>query len=461
MRRAVRRGALLVALLTACGQPNPPPEAPPPRPVPAPSGPAAAADTSAPPAMPDTSPPTHLEDIINTPAPSERSVSGTHVVRVALVSGVSRVTLSASGPWRIFDSDGASTLVRASGGESWVVDRVNGRLRATPLSGAPAAARPAPFVVRPAARNAFLSVNGKRYRGEITIESAPGGVTVINRVYIEDYLRGVVPLELGQRTSDERAAVEAQAVAARSYVYTHLATEPGRAYDVLATVLDQVYGGADVEQPLSDDAVRRTTGQVLTYGGRIVNAPYFSTCGGSTAAASEVWRERDEPYLVSVSDRIPGTADRYYCDQSPRFRWTQTFDRAALSATLEKYLRSYASVAGRIGRVRDVTIQGRTTSGRVETLRLATDQGSYSLRGNDIRFVLRTPGGEILASTYFSIDRESDDAGLARLILRGSGYGHGVGMCQWGAIGRARAGQDYRAILRVYYPGTTLAVVAE
>ena len=82
------------------------------------------------------------------------------------------------------------------------------------------------------------------------------------------------------------------------------------------------------------------------------------------------------------------------------------------------------------------------------------------LRGNDIRYVLRAPGGEILNSTAFSVETaEARDGSIARLTLRGTGYGHGVGMCQWGAIGRARAGQDFLTILRTYYPGTTVAAI--
>jgi stage II sporulation protein D len=231
---------------------------------------------------------------------------------------------------------------------------------------------------------------------------------------------------------------------------------------MLATVLDQVYGGVDAEQPLADQAVHATARLVLAYAGRVVNAPYHSTCGGSTAAASEVWREGDEPYLQAVSDRVPGTVDRFYCDISPRFRWTRTFDRAALSAALDRYLSSYTTAPAHVGAVRDVSIESRTQSGRVQRLLIASDRGQWALRGNDIRFVMRNPGGEILASTYFSLERVRDgDGALARLVVHGTGYGHGVGMCQWGAIGRARAGFDYRSILRAYYPGTVVAAVAE
>jgi stage II sporulation protein D len=105
-------------------------------------------------------------------------------------------------------------------------------------------------------------------------------------------------------------------------------------------------------------------------------------------------------------------------------------------------------------------VESRTPSGRVRTLGIGTSRGHFSLRQNDIRFVLRSEGGEILNSTYFSVDSRRDpDGAITSLVIRGNGNGHGVGMCQWGAIGRARAGADYRSILRTYYPGTTVAAV--
>ena len=135
----------------------------------------------------------------------------------------------------------------------------------------------------------------------------------MNVVKIDDYLRGVVPLEIGTRAEGDSAAVQAQAVTARSYAYIHLSSDPSRPYDVTGGVLDQVYGGVEAETPVASEAVESTRTLVLKYGGRVVNAPYHSTCGGSTAAASEIWRSNDEPYLQRVSDRIPGT-DRFYCD---------------------------------------------------------------------------------------------------------------------------------------------------
>ena len=297
------------------------------------------------------------------------------------------------------------------------------------------------------------------------IRAADGGLLVINELPVEDYVRGVAPLELGDVRESDTSAMQAQAIAARSYVYVRLDDPDNlrRPYDVVATVSDQVYGGESAETRVGDEAVASTAGQVLAYGGRVVNAPYFAACGGSTAASSEVWKSSDVPYLRPVSDQVPGTSDRYYCDGSSKFRWTRTFSKAELSAVLNKYLRHYAA-AGTFGRevggVRSVAAESLTPSGRVGELAITTDAATYRVRGNDIRFVFRAPNGEILNSTYFAIEQTvGPDGRIAALTLRGNGNGHGVGMCQAGAIGRARAGQDYRAILQTYYPGTVIATV--
>ena len=316
-----------------------------------------------------------------------------------------------------------------------------------------------PVVARPESNDSFITWAGKRYRGELLISAGDSGILIVNRLPMDSYLRGVVPLEIGNRTSAEIAAVQAQAVAARTYAYKHL--NNARAFDMYATVQDQVYGGVDAEKPLSDSAILTTADIVVLYNGQPITTPYHSTCGGSTAAVTEVWYDQsDEPYLRPVSDRIPGT-DHYYCDQSPRFSWTQSYDAAGLRAVMEKYLASYTTApkAG-LGKIIDIREDGRTPSGRLRALAVQTESGTYSLRGNDIRFVLRDPKGTILNSTYFNFQETKSDGEVSSFTINGRGYGHGIGMCQWGAIGRARAGQNFRTILETYYPGTTIGRIA-
>lgn len=315
-------------------------------------------------------------------------------------------------------------------------------------------------MIRPIGGETLIGIGRRRFRGEIVLTPTDSGVLAVNRLPLEEYLRGVVPLEIGtDRRADEHAAVEAQAVAARSYVVARMRGTQGQAYDLGDGVTDQVYGGASAERAVSDAAVRATTGLVLLAGGRVVTAPYHSSCGGSTAEPQEVWQSGPEPHLRRVSDRIPGT-DRNYCDIAPQPTWTRQLEQDQLRRTLDRYLPAYAALpAGGVGRIRELRVEQTTPSGRVATLALVTDGGVFRLRGNQIRYVLRDAAGGILRSTYFTLRRTTpvrrgESAPVA--ILDGRGNGHGVGMCQWGAIGRARAGQDFRAILNTYYPGTSV-----
>jgi stage II sporulation protein D len=356
----------------------------------------------------------------------------------------------------MFSTRDGGFIARGARNDSWRIERSGRQVRALGPDGNGTPWVDAPLFIRPQG-GGLLSIGGKPYRGDVAIFTGDAGVLVVNVLKIDDYLRGVVPLEIGTRDELDSAAVQAQAVTARSYAYIHLSRSGTRPYDVTAGVTDQVYGGVAAETPVASEAVESTRTLVLKYGGRVVNAPYSSTCGGSTAAASEIWRSNDEPYLQRVSDQVPGSG-RYYCDIAPRYRWTRTIEAAQLNAALGQYLASYTSVPNRTpGAARSVSVASHTASGRVGTVNVSTERGNFVLRGNDIRFVLRPVGGEILNSTSFSVETNTmPDGSLLRVTIRGLGYGHGVGMCQWGAIGRARAGHDFRAILRAYYPGTTV-----
>ncbi len=386
--------------------------------------------------------------------------SSAHTIRVALLTNATSARISATGTWRLYQADGQSFVARGAPDESWRVEHNGTDVRAVGSHGTPTAWEPRAMVARADDPAALMIVNGKRYVGELRLVGTDYGLEVIERVPVETYLRGVVPLEIGDRNPGDSAAIQAQAVSARSYAYTHLTDAADQSYDVTAGVTDQAYGGVNAETAVGNAAVAATAGIVVTFGGRVVNAPYHSTCGGRTAGAEEVWHSPPVPYLRSVSDRIPGT-DRYYCDISPHFKWTRTLSASELNRSVARYLARYASVpGGDPGLVRGLSVTGHTASGRVATLNVKTTQGSYTLRGDDMRYVLRKYGGAILSSTYFSLRTERNKQGaLTQVVLDGRGYGHGVGMCQWGAIGRARAGQDFRTILRTYYPGATLGIV--
>ena len=392
---------------------------------------------------------------VERPARSPRDASE-RTVRILLAGRQQSVRLTADAAWRMFAPDGVTLLALPQPRERWVLEQEGRVVSARREDSRPVPLRESPIVIRPLEPGGTISFNGRRWRGELLVSVSDGGLAIVNRLRMDDYLRGVVPLEIGTTSPGDAAAVQAQAVTARSYGVTRL--DSHGAYDMTATTQDQVYGGADAETQLGNVSVDATQGLVLLFGGRVVNAPYHANCGGSTAAPQDSWRASAEPYLQRVSDQIPGTT-RYYCDQAPRFRWTRTFSGDELRQAIGRYVRSLPGGAGGVGAVTNVAVTAITPAGRVGSLTVDTDRGRWTLRGSEIRSALRTSAGDLLYSTYFSVDVVPGRTGVESLILKGGGNGHGVGMCQSGAIGRARAGQDFRTILRTYYPGTTVGTI--
>ena len=230
-------------------------------------------------------------------------------VRVVLASEQVVARLTASGAWNLYDRTSEHLLVRSESGDVWTVEQRDGMLRAVREDGPPTASFRGPLVARPVDERSVLSYNGHRYRGELLVLGGDNGLAVVNRLAVETYLRGVVPLEIGtDRTTMEEAAVEGiKPLQAHRVIPIRDWTTRGP-YDMTATAIDQVYGGMDAERPLSDAAIDATRDLVLMYGGKVINAPYHANSGGVTAAASEVWRTQDDASRISylVSDRIPG-----------------------------------------------------------------------------------------------------------------------------------------------------------
>jgi stage II sporulation protein D len=387
-------------------------------------------------------------------APYREQHPSSRPVRVLLGSAPREVALSQNGKWKLIDG-GRRVVASGETTERWSVIREGRRLRAI-YADAPASA----WVAGPLSLetdNGEVAWGPKPYRGVLTLVPTDSAILVVNRVDVEEYLRGVLPLEIGARQTSDHAAVEAQAVAARSFTYTRMLAGGTREFDLTATESDQVYGGVAAETFWGDLAVAATAGWVLSFRGQVVTAPYHSACGGSTALPSETWRGGQDGYLRSVSDTSPRTG-RPWCDLSPRAQWERRIAAGDLAGSIERFARNYTTVpAGASGSIRDARIEGRTANGRARTLVIATGAGDVTVRANDIRYVLRAVGGELLPSTAISVTTERGPSGvLTALVVRGRGNGHGVGLCQWGAIARARAGDDFRAILKAYYPGADL-----
>jgi len=300
---------------------------------------------------------------------------------------------------------------------------------------------PAALVV-PAGPAETLSANGAPYRGYLEIRAGEGRLRVVNVVNIEDYLRGVVPNELSPGAASGLEAIKAQAVAARTYALRQRGRYAAEGYDVCATQACQVYRGRASEHPRADEAVAATRGRILGYRGAPIKALYTSACGGHTEDVENVFGgDRETPYLrgvVCTSERSAGVPTR-------AGRWQVRMSPDELARVVSRY--------GTLTDVRDVQPRRVGVSGRVVELAVigGGQQDVLVLKGLDVR------RGLGLRESLFVMDRDTDAKGaVRRFVFTGKGWGHGVGLCQAGALGMARAGARYAQILTHYYTGVTL-----
>jgi stage II sporulation protein D len=315
-----------------------------------------------------------------------------------------------------------------------------------------------------------LSYDGKKYTDTLLIVNDGSGLRVVNILPLETYLRGVVPSEIGaDRSPSEYAAVQAQAVIARSYALARMRSPLLRLFDVYNDTRDQVYGGCGVWTELTNRAVNDTRGLVVAFEHRLAECFYHSTCGGRTEAPALVWgRPQSKPWLAGISD---SGKDGDYCREAPSYRWTEQYSRSDLERILRKYLPGAdngpgAESLGDGWYLYDVQITARHPSNRVAVMQITMGNGentrTFTVENDRVRWALRRPGGAILRSSLFDVTLERDSGKWIKSIrIDGMGNGHGIGLCQWGAIGRARKGQDFRAILKAYYPGTEVMGIDE
>jgi stage II sporulation protein D len=256
------------------------------------------------------------------------------------------------------------------------------------------------------------------------------GFSVINRVDLEEYVKGVVPAEVSSTWHPEM--LKAQAVAARTYALYQQMLSATREYDVAATVQDQVYRGKQGIDAGILRAVEETRGLVITYQDAPIYAAFSSTAAGLTEDAMNVW-SKDYPYLKGVE--CP------FDLMSPYYQWKSSFK----IDTLEQSLRQQGFTVGSIATMTPLSF---SRGGRVATLRILHSGGELVLRGEELR---KAVGYTIIPSTQFAIESIGRD-----VVLSGFGAGHAVGMCQWGAKELAELGYPFSTILRYYYPGTEL-----
>lgn len=341
-------------------------------------------------------------------------------------------------------------------------------------------------------RNAFDIVSGKRmiqvssqvrgeknqglYAGSLRLQpNAYGNYTLVNQVPLETYLRGVVPHEIG--TFAQQPVLEVQAILARTYALRNLRRFAIDGYQLCADTQCQVYNGLAGAAPTTDRAIATTRSMVLTYNNELVDAVYSATTGGVTAAFNDVWHGSDRPYLTS---RIDSIANQWNLAQKPLsdetnmrqfmqqekgfneddqkwFRWTYSSTLQELNKDLREHLKSLRSPLANFKTIQRLDVVQRSLGGRVQKLRVTTDQGSIDLEKDNILIAFYAP-----ASLLFYLDPQYDNQKkLKGYTFHGGGLGHGVGLSQTGSYRLGKLGWSSDRILNFYYPGTQLQPITD
>lgn len=293
----------------------------------------------------------------------------------------------------------------------------------------------------------------RTYRGRVTVTARPQ-IRVVNTLDLEDYLRGVVASEMPASFPPE--ALKAQAVAARTYTLVNLGRHTADTADLCDTVHCQAYKGVSAEHPATSAAVSATTGIVVTHQGRLLLTMYSSCCGGRTAphptlgnasAILDAPRTGGNPPTGGAppTGGVPPTGGDY-CTGSSRHRWEARVSQADFLEGLK---------VDDQPPLRKVSILERDASSRIRRLRVETDQQSKEVTGADFRWGLERHG---VRSQLFELEADPETGDI---LVKGGGWGHGIGMCQWGASGMASAphNKSFREILLHYYPGAALTTL--
>ncbi|NJR72659.1 MAG: SpoIID/LytB domain-containing protein [Scytonema sp. CRU_2_7] len=313
------------------------------------------------------------------------------------------------------------------------------------------------------------------YAGRMKLQpNAYGTYTLVNEVPLETYLRGVVPYEIG--ASAPKAAMEAQAVIARTYALRNLHRFAIDEYQLCADTHCQVYYGLNGVTPNTDRAIATTRGMVLTYKNDLVDALYSSTTGGVTASFSDVWNGDDRPYLQPIVDapshNIWNLSGQHLADenqfqrfislkqgfnesQRDLFRWRRETNLKDITKDLQKFLKVKNSPYAKFKTIQDIKVVERSKSGRILKLDVKTEIGTFSLHKDEVRSAFFAP----VSTLFYLQPLNKGQSKLWGYAFVGGGLGHGVGLSQIGAQNLAQLGWSSPKILQFYYPGTKIQIL--
>jgi len=348
------------------------------------------------------------------------------IIRIGILENVYSVNISADGDFEVIDS-GTAEHFRLESNSIYLILPTSQGIRIGDKIFGPSVR------FNSSSDAAMLRVNGRRYRDGVKVSlNSRGNLNVINELGVEGYLYGVMTREVSPEWSME--ALKAQAVVSRTYVMKNLGKHDREGFDLSATITSQVYGGVEAEDDRTSKAVDLTQGEVITYKGEPIKSFFHSNCGGHTEDVSNAWEGEEElPYLPARP--CP------FCKKSYQYYWEETIKKQMIEEKLNK--NGY-----NVEDIKKIRVLGRSSSGRVTYLRIYHNRGRLKIRASVFRM---TMGPNLIRSTLFAMEQMG-----TRIKFYGRGWGHGVGMCQWGAKGMAEKRANYRQILQYYYPQTKI-----
>jgi len=351
-------------------------------------------------------------------------------LRVAIQENVSQVRIGSSVNATITDASTNQTLGEIQGMNGFTAT-TGGRGIALDKFSAPRIA------INPKDPNGVVWIGDRWYRGRTIITPTSGGLTAINYVDLESYLYSVLGGEMNGNWPQE--ALKAQAVAARSYALFRRNRDGNSSFDLCDTARCQVYRGVQDESTGTQTAVNATAGQVLTYNGTIIEALFHSSSGGHTENVEDVWGTR-VPYLRAVQD---------YDQNAPVFSWNKIISRNELGNIVGLGPITAVNPVGQPtagGSYRQLEFISSGTKKRVTTENL---RNSLNLRSAKITIVPQT----------ITTKSSSKDQTTKSFVIQGKGFGHGLGMSQYGAKGMAEQGLSYQQIALHFFQNTKLAKI--
>ena len=347
---------------------------------------------------------------------------GSAYIRVAIIQDATSLSLKTTGLFEITDISGSNVLSRGKNLKTTVTAYKGGILLAGKSFNATK-------VVLSVNEPDVAIINGRKFRGNIQfIRKDNLHLLIVNQINLEDYIKGILYHESSHYWPME--ALKAQAIVSRTYAVYQMQENSARDFDVTSDVYSQVYGGSTSERYRTNKAAEETRGIIVTYQGKTFPTYFHATCGGHTEDASMLWNINIPPLKGLPCD---------FCKDSPHYNWHYVVFIGELREQLKNS--GYS-----LGMIKEINILGRDNSGRITELNITTDRNELKISAKDLRNIA---GPNLIRSTKFNVRIEGQDA-----IFEGTGWGHGVGLCQWGAYFMAKQGRNALEILQYYYPGT-------